>query len=91
MTAVPRSEYPRPQFVRCDWLCLNGQWEFEVDQGDSGEPLYKLKSDPRVTNVGRFIRSTSLDELPQPREATEFGWLRPAPPQRFWLSIGAVL
>jgi beta-galactosidase/beta-glucuronidase len=33
---VPRSEYPRPQFVRSDWLCLNGPWEFAIDQGDSG-------------------------------------------------------
>jgi beta-galactosidase/beta-glucuronidase len=34
--SVPRSEYPRPQFVRPDWLCLNGEWQFEIDQGDSG-------------------------------------------------------
>ncbi len=33
---IPRSEYPRPQFVRPDWLCLNGEWQFEFDQGDSG-------------------------------------------------------
>ena len=33
---IPRSEYPRPQFVREDWLCLNGEWQFEIDQGDSG-------------------------------------------------------
>ena len=33
---VPRAEYPRPQFVRQDWLCLNGKWEFEIDAGDSG-------------------------------------------------------
>jgi beta-galactosidase/beta-glucuronidase len=33
---IPRPEYPRPQFVRKDWLCLNGIWEFEIDQGDSG-------------------------------------------------------
>ncbi len=33
---TPRSEYPRPQMVRKDWLCLNGQWEFEIDAGDSG-------------------------------------------------------
>ena len=32
----PRPEYPRPQFVREDWLCLNGPWQFEIDQGDSG-------------------------------------------------------
>lgn len=33
---VPRPEYPRPQFVRKDWLCLNGPWQFEIDYGDSG-------------------------------------------------------
>ena len=33
---IPRAEYPRPQFVRDQWLCLNGWWEFETDPGDSG-------------------------------------------------------
>ncbi len=33
---IPRSEYPRPQFVRDSWLNLNGQWAFEIDTGDSG-------------------------------------------------------
>ena len=28
-------------------------------------PVFKIKDDPRVTSVGRFIRETSLDELPQ--------------------------
>jgi lipopolysaccharide/colanic/teichoic acid biosynthesis glycosyltransferase len=28
-------------------------------------PVFKMKEDPRVTTVGRFIRKTSLDELPQ--------------------------
>ena len=27
--------------------------------------MFKMKNDPRVTRVGRFIRKTSIDELPQ--------------------------
>ena len=45
MTTIPRSEYPRPQFARPDWLCLNGEWQFEIDQGDSGLERGLLESD----------------------------------------------
>jgi lipopolysaccharide/colanic/teichoic acid biosynthesis glycosyltransferase len=34
-------------------------------QNDGAGPLYKLKADPRVTPLGRVLRRTSIDELPQ--------------------------
>ncbi|MGE5223309.1 MAG: glycoside hydrolase family 2 protein [Omnitrophica WOR_2 bacterium] len=34
--SLPRPEYPRPNFMRQEWLCLNGEWEFDIDNGDSG-------------------------------------------------------
>lgn len=35
------------------------------NQNEATGPVFKIKHDPRVTKVGRFIRKTSLDELPQ--------------------------
>jgi exopolysaccharide biosynthesis polyprenyl glycosylphosphotransferase len=43
---------------------IKGEHE-KINQGDGGKPFYKMKSDPRVTPVGKFIRRTSIDELPQ--------------------------
>ena len=35
------------------------------ERGIKAGPVYKIKDDPRVTRVGRFIRRFSIDELPQ--------------------------
>jgi len=36
-----------------------------MDQNEMSGPVFKIKNDPRITKVGRFLRKTSLDELPQ--------------------------
>lgn len=35
------------------------------DQNEMNGPMFKMKNDPRVTRVGRIIRKTSIDEIPQ--------------------------
>lgn len=37
----------------------------EANLGDADRPAYKLPTDPRITRVGRWLRRTSLDEVPQ--------------------------
>jgi lipopolysaccharide/colanic/teichoic acid biosynthesis glycosyltransferase len=34
-------------------------------QNEVSGPVFKIKNDPRVTALGRFLRKTSIDELPQ--------------------------
>jgi lipopolysaccharide/colanic/teichoic acid biosynthesis glycosyltransferase len=36
-----------------------------LDQNEMDGPVFKIKKDPRITRVGRFIRRASIDELPQ--------------------------
>jgi exopolysaccharide biosynthesis polyprenyl glycosylphosphotransferase len=72
---------PGPIFfsqTRCGWLGKKFRiWKFrsmctdaevlksKIENKLDGDKLFKNDNDPRVTKVGRFLRRTSLDELPQ--------------------------
>lgn len=48
-------------------MCMNAE-EIHKDllnQNELDGPAFKMKNDPRITKIGKFIRKTSIDELPQ--------------------------
>ena len=60
---IPRPEYPRPQFVRHDWLCLNGEWQFEIDAGDTGLERDLLTSELADKITVPFCPESSLSGI----------------------------
>jgi exopolysaccharide biosynthesis polyprenyl glycosylphosphotransferase len=54
-------------FYKFRSMRVNAEAELEKLRAlnEASGPLFKIKDDPRQTRVGRFIRRTSLDELPQ--------------------------
>jgi exopolysaccharide biosynthesis polyprenyl glycosylphosphotransferase len=72
VTALVKLGSPGPVLFRQTRQGLHGQ-PFEIlkfrtmyaDMGDPSCTLQTIRNDTRVTRIGRFLRSTSLDELPQ--------------------------
>ncbi|HEY0073900.1 MAG TPA: glycoside hydrolase family 2 TIM barrel-domain containing protein [Abditibacteriaceae bacterium] len=63
---VPRPEYPRPQWQRNDWLCLNGEWEFERDPGDSGHSRDLLARPLKERIIVPFCPESPLSGIGDP-------------------------
>ena len=62
---MPRPEHPRPQFVRGDWLCLNGPWQFEIDAADDGLERGLRERDLTQTILVPFCPESSLSGIAQ--------------------------
>ena len=48
-------------------MCPNAEARLDdlLQHNEMDGPVFKIKNDPRITRVGKFIRKTSIDELPQ--------------------------
>lgn len=55
------------RFYKLRSMVPNAEAKLEalLDQNEMEGPAFKIANDPRITKVGRFIRKTSIDELPQ--------------------------
>lgn len=71
--AVPRAEHPSPQFVRAEWLNLNGEWEFAETDDDKADFLKSEKYPDRITVP--FCRESRLSGLAR-RDFVRNVWYR---------------
>jgi lipopolysaccharide/colanic/teichoic acid biosynthesis glycosyltransferase len=55
------------KFYKFRSMCPNAEEKLNelMDRNEMDGPVFKIKNDPRITRVGKFIRKTSIDELPQ--------------------------
>lgn len=72
------------KFYKFRSMCVNADEVLEsiIDKNEAGGTIFKMKEDPRITKVGKFLRKTSLDELPQLLNILkgEMSFVGPRPP-----------
>lgn len=55
------------RFYKFRSMCVDAEEKLSelLENNEMDGPAFKMKDDPRITRIGRIIRKTSLDELPQ--------------------------
>ena len=55
------------KFYKFRTMCVDAEDKLDnlLDSNESDGPVFKIKDDPRITRVGKILRKTGLDELPQ--------------------------
>jgi len=74
----PLGEYPRPQFMRPEWFCLNGRWEFDI------LPNGQVPEEYRDSILVPYSPETKLSGARRGPGVGETGWYR----RRFTLPAG---
>lgn len=72
------------KFYKFRSMCVNADEVLKniLDKNETGGTIFKMKEDPRITKIGKFLRRTSLDELPQLYNILkgEMSFVGPRPP-----------
>jgi exopolysaccharide biosynthesis polyprenyl glycosylphosphotransferase len=65
-TRIGKNEMPF-RIYKFRSMCTDAENKLKelLDKNDISGAMFKMKEDPRITKVGKFIRRTSIDELPQ--------------------------
>lgn len=64
--AVPLSEYPRPQFERADWICLNGEYSYSISKSEQkplslgGKILVPFAPESKLSGVERHLEADEI-------------------------------
>lgn len=65
-SAHPLQEYPTPQFQRDSYFCLNGEWDFELDENEKNHSVYSRKIivpfsvETPLSKVGLPVKKTQV-------------------------------
>jgi len=63
--SVNLEDINQPGYLMSDDGWVKAEEWSQMQQSEEANAFVKIKNDPRITKVGKFIRNTSIDELPQ--------------------------